>query len=95
MRERVEHENALRAIREISRLPAGQAFLKYLFREFEVGEVPPMGFEGNLLHDKIGSMRAANALFKIVSEADFETAGRLLAQVQKEKHEEILLDSRS
>lgn len=95
LRERLVHENALRSIREIIGFPAGKNFLKYLFKEFDVGEVPPFGLEGNLLHDKIGSMRAANALFKIVSEADFETAGKLMAQVQKEKYEEILLDSKS
>ena len=45
--------------------------------------------------DKIGSMRAGNALFKIVSEANFEIAGQLLAQIEKEKYEEILRDTMS
>lgn len=94
-KERAEHRDTLVNIQAVLSTKPGKDFVKYLFKNFDVGEVPEIGLVGDLLMDKIGSMRAGNALFKIVSEANFEIAGQLLAQIEKEKYEEILRDTMS
>lgn len=63
----------------------GERFIKYLFKYFEVGELPDLGLRDDLLIDKLGSLRPGRALFRLVSEADSRMAGIILATVEKEK----------
>lgn len=88
--EALEHRDALLDLRAVLSSGFGRNFIKYLFKNFEVGHLPPIGFEGSLLMDKLGSLRAGRALFEIVSEADAETAGFLLAQIEKERYEKLV-----
>jgi len=87
LKERAEHRNVIIAIQEVLATPKGRGFIKYLFREFEVGELPSVGVSGDLLMDRLGFLRAGNSVFKIVAEANAEQAGQILAQIEKEKHE--------
>lgn len=89
IKERIEHRDALLDIRAILATSSGKRFFKYLFKSFEVGQLPPLGMTGDLLMDKIGSLRAGEAFFQIVAEADSEAAGFLLAQIKKEEYEQL------
>lgn len=87
--ERLEHRDVLLNIQAIIATGPGQNFFKYLFKHFEVAELPPVGMDGSLLMDKLGSLRAGNAIFKLVSEANPQLAGSILAQVERDKYEYI------
>jgi hypothetical protein len=91
--ELLEHRDALLDIRAMLAQDNGPRFFKYLFKHLEVGQLPPLGMEGNLLSDKLGSLRAGRAIFEIVSEADAETAARLLAEIEKEKYAKMVTSS--
>jgi hypothetical protein len=93
MRERRAHAEMLKDIQAVLATKSGRSFIKYLFREFEVGELPPIGLEGNILMDKLGFLRAGNSVFKMVAEANHEAAGQILGQIEKEKYEIILQDA--
>jgi hypothetical protein len=89
LREAIEHRDALMDIRAILSTASGKRFFKYLIKNLEVGELPPLGIEGTLLSDKLGFLRAGNAVFKLTCEADFTVAATLLAEVEKEKYERL------
>lgn len=86
LKDRLEHREVLQNIQAVLATKAGKDFIKYLFRNFEVGELPVVGIEGSFLMDRLGFLRAGNSVFKIVSEANPEQAGLILAQIEKEKH---------
>lgn len=86
LRERAEHQDVLKNLRIILSTPQGKDFVKYLFKSFSVGEFPPVGVPEEFLREEIGFLRSGNAIFKIISEANAEVAGSLLAQIEKEKH---------
>lgn len=92
--EAIEHRDVLLDIRSMLVSNSGRKFFKYLFKNLGVGELPEMGLEGNLLMDRMGFLRAGNSIFKLVAEADFEMAGNLLAQIEKEKYERLDSESR-
>lgn len=91
--ERIEHRDALLNIRAILATPAGRGFFKYLFTALEVNELPPLGFDSALLMDKLGFLRAGNSIFKLVAEADAQTAADLLAQNEKERYARLYSES--
>lgn len=90
LQEAIEHRDIIMDVQAVLMTSSGKNLFKYLFREFELGEVPPNGMEGNLLHGYLGHLRAGNALFKLASEANAEIAGSLLAQIEKERYAKIL-----
>ena len=85
--EAVEHRDVILNIRAVLKTDSGRNFVKYLFKNLEVTGVPPMGMEGCLLSDKLGFLRAGNSIFKIICEANFEIAGKLVAQNEREEYE--------
>ena len=87
--EAIEHRDILLDIRLLLSNPAGQRFFKYLFKHFQVGELPEMGLDGVLLADTLGFLRAGNSVFKLVAEANTEVAGRLLAENEKDKYDRL------
>ena len=89
-REAIEHRDMLLNLRALLATASGQHFIKYLFKNFDVGEVPELGLEGSLLMDRIGFLRSGKAIFKIVAEANAEIAGNLLAEIEKERYAELL-----
>jgi hypothetical protein len=94
MKERSEHDKVLNAIKDVLATQSGRHFIKYLLKSFDVAETPEIGLPHDVLLDKMGFLRAGNSIFKIVSQANHEIAGALLAQIEKEKYEELLYDSR-
>lgn len=89
-KERVEHQNTLLALGSILKTKEGQQIVKYLFKNFEVGNLPDRSFEGNILHEYLGFLRAGNSIFKLVSEADFEVSSQILAKIERERYEDKL-----
>ena len=85
LKDLMEHSQVLKDIVVLLTTPSGERFIKYLFKHFEVTELPPIGFTGELMYDKLGSLRPGRLLFKLISQADPANAGRLLAMVEREK----------
>lgn len=86
---RLEHRDALLAIREILATSSGQQFFRYLFKHFEIGMLPEVGIEGTMLHDHIGFLRAGQSIFDLVSEANPQLSATFLADIKKEKYERL------
>lgn len=85
LQEAIEHAQTLKDVIAVLSTPSGERFIKYLFKHFEVAELPPLGLQDDLLYDKLGSLRPGRTLFRLVSEADPKMAGIILATVEKEK----------
>lgn len=82
-----EHQEQLDAIMDIRAVLAtinGKNFIKYLFKNLEVGQLPEIGWEGNILHDKLGFLRAGKSVYDLVNAADPIATANILVQVTKE-----------
>lgn len=84
-KEVIEHQQMLNDILTVLNTIPGQRVFKYLFKHFEVTELPELGFTGDLLLDRLGSLRPGRALFRVVAEADPKKAAMLLAEIENEK----------
>lgn len=89
IREAAEHHDVVMALRAVIETKPGRDVIKYLLKSFDVGEVVDLGLEGNLLHDRLGMMRAGNSIFKISCEANAEKTAYLLAEIEKERYDQI------
>jgi hypothetical protein len=87
--EAIEHRDVLLHIRAVLATKSGTELFKYLFKHFEVSQLPELGLEGNFLHDKLGFLRAGNSIFKLVAEANAQIAANLLAENEKERYAEL------
>ena len=81
-----EHEAMLSNLRSILKTTDGKLFAKYLMKHFGVGEYPQPGIEKDLLLEVMGFNRAGESIFSILSQADANTTGQLLAEIQREKY---------
>ncbi len=93
VKEAIEHRDVLLNIRAILAIPAGKDFFKYLFKSFDVTELPEFGLEGMILAERIGFLRAGNSIFKLVAEADASIAGNLLAQNEKDRYARLYAEA--
>lgn len=93
-REAIEHRETLIHLRAVLATDSGREVFKYFMKHFEVGKLPALGIEGSLLMDKIGTLRAGAAIFEILSEANPDIAGNLLAQIERERYAEIYAEAR-
>lgn len=91
----IEHRDVLLDIRAILATTSGRNFFKYLFKNFEVNDLPELGLEGVFLHDRMGFLRAGNSIFKLVCEADPTLAATILAQKEKDRYDEIVAESKA
>lgn len=94
IKERAEHHAVLQSLQAILATREGKHFMKYLLKAFDVTEPPPIGMQGELLHAHLGLNRAGNSVFKLVCQANPDIAGQIIAQVEKEKYEQILFEAR-
>ena len=83
-----EHEHMLQDLSLILASAQGQNFIKYLMKHFGVAELPEINIPDKLRDEYIGFLRAGQALFEIVSQADNIKAGLILAQIQKDKYDD-------
>lgn len=90
LKDAVEHRDVLLHLRAVLATASGQHFIKYLFKNLDVGGVPELGLEGSLLMDRIGFLRSGQSVFKIVAEANADIAGQILAEIEKERYAELL-----
>lgn len=88
-KEAIEHRDVLMDIQAIFSQKNGKNFFKYLFKHFNVGEMPETGLQGDMLHEALGLHRAGNSIFKLAAEADPQIAASLLAEIEKERYEEL------
>lgn len=91
-REALEHRDALLDIRAILSTSHGRRFFKYLFKVLDVAELPDIGVEGPLLHERLGFLRVGHSIFKLASEANHEVSGQILAEIEKEKYERLIAE---
>lgn len=92
IREQLEEREVILALRSLVRNPHGRILIKYLFKSFMVGETPPPQPDKVTFYRSLGLIEAGNALFKLVSRADYVSAGELLALKEKELYETPDLD---
>lgn len=90
LKEAQEHRDVILAIQWVLNTLEGKTFFKYLFKNLEVGILPPVGSEGNFLMDKLGFLRAGNSVFKMACEAAPEVAAEILAKIEKERYAELI-----
>jgi hypothetical protein len=90
--ERLEHQDAILALRAIMNTEHGRNFILYLFRNFEVAELPEQFLDGPVLFEKLGFLRSGKAIFDLACEADPTTAGALLAKVKKDRYDKLIAD---
>lgn len=89
LKERIEHRDALLDIQAVLATRSGKAFITYLFKSLDVGELPEQGLEGSILMENLGFLRAGNEVFKLVAEANAEVAGEIFGKIKKEHNEQI------
>lgn len=82
-----EHETMLLDLSHIMATPQGQNFVKYMFKHFGVGELPAINIPDKLRDEYIGFLRAGQSIFEVVSQADSNRAGLILAQIKKEQYD--------
>lgn len=70
----------------------GRNLMRFLFEEFGVGQLPEIGISDEYLRDRLGFLRAGQLIFNVVAEAHPETAGNILAQIEREKHVQAHLE---
>lgn len=85
--EELEYRDALLHIKAVLATSSGRQFVKYLFKNLGVTELPELGLTGELMHERLGLTRAALSVFQLISVANSEVAGLLIAEIEKEKHE--------
>jgi hypothetical protein len=88
-KEALEHDQVLKDLREVISTDQGKSFIAYLFKSFGVGTLPEQGITGDLLMDHIGYLRAGEAIFQLVSEANAQVAGTILATNKEREYAAI------
>ncbi len=90
IRERLEHQDALLAIGAIIDTKHGRALFRYLFKNLEVGTLPERFLEGNILHEKLGFLRAGNSIYQLACQAASDTTAQITASIEREKYEDLI-----
>lgn len=85
----LEHQDVLLAMRAVLNTNEGVKLFKYLFKHFEVASVPERGLSNDDLQEYLGFLRAGNSIFKLTSEACSEISSKILAELERKRHESI------
>ena len=88
-KEEREYEELLNHIQTLLSTLSGRAFVKYLFKSFEVGEVPHIMCRGEDLLDRTSFLRAGNSIYKLIMAASPDIGGQILTIIEKEKNHVI------
>lgn len=84
-----EHQDVLLAARAIITTKQGRKLFKYLLKSFEVSNPIPRNLDQSELQRYLGFHEAGTSLFKLLSEADSLIASGLLAEIEKDRQDEI------
>lgn len=87
----LERSRALQGIQQTAATLNGYALLKTLFRLLQVGELPPAGLKNEYLLDMLGELRSGKKFYSLVAEADPKLAARILAEIEKENIDEMVI----
>jgi len=87
--EALEHRDVLLAIASIIKNAEGIKLFRYLFKYFNVAELPEQTMQGNVLHEYLGFLRAGNSIYKLVCEADSMIAASILSKLEREKYDRL------
>ena len=82
-------------LRAVLATQSGKRAFKYLLKHLGVNELPEMGLTGELLMDKLGFLRAGNAVFRLLAEADVEVTSKLITKNEKERHAILYTESQN
>ena len=85
----MKKRKALRNLLVLIRQPEGREFFKYLFEEFAIGDLPPVGVPESVLYHDIGFLKAGQTIFELVAQADAHLASLILAELKKEQYDAI------
>lgn len=88
--EQKQRADAVEAVRAMLNFPPARLFIKELFRMGEVGETPDVGLPHEFLRAQIGRMSLGREIYKLVSEGDHQMAALILAEVEKERQNEMV-----
>lgn len=86
-KEAIEQRDAQLNLKAILATGPGRDFIKFLLKNFDVGELPEKGIEGVELYETIGFLRAGQSILQIVSQANRQIAGEILANIQGDKYD--------
>ena len=92
--ESIEHQDALLAIASVIKTSQGEKLFRYMFKNFEVANLPDRNLKGDDLHEYLGFLRAGNSIYKLVCEADSDVAGSILSKLERERYEHKLAEHR-
>lgn len=81
-----DDEKVLRHLDAVLATQSGILFIKYLFKNFGVGEVPDIMCRGENLLDRVSFLRAGNSIYKLAMAANPKLAGQILAEIEEEKN---------
>lgn len=86
--EDLEHRDVLLAISAIISTDDGRKFFEYLFKNFEVANLPDRSLEGNILHEYLGFLRAGSSIYKLACEASSGDAAAILAKIERKRYDD-------
>lgn len=89
-RENIKHRDVLLAIASILQTDEGQRLFSYLFESLDVAVTPEQGLKGEILHDRIGFLRAGNSIYKLACEADWQKAALILTKTERRRYDELI-----
>lgn len=92
--ESIEHRDALLAIASILQTKEGEKLFRFLFKNFEVNNLPERNLKGDDLFECLGFLRAGNSIYKLVCEADAEQAASILSKLERERYDNKLEEYR-
>lgn len=89
-RESIKHRDVLLAIASILQTDEGIRLFSYLFESLDVAVTPEQGLKGEMLHDRIGFLRAGNSIYKLACEADWKQAALILTKTERSRYDSLI-----
>ena len=87
--EALEHRDVLLAIGAIIKRPEGVKLFRYLFKNFNVADLPDSDMEGKILHEFLGFLKAGKSIFEVACEADSTIAASILSNIKRENYDKL------
>lgn len=83
--EQAKYQSVLKSVQVLMSYPHGKNFLKYLFDNFQVGKVPPVGLYGDVLIEQTSFYRCGSSIYQLCLEASPELTGSLIAEMKRDE----------
>lgn len=92
--EGVEERDALLSVAAVMKTKEGEKFFRYIFKSFEVLNLPPKEMKGEELIEYLGFLRAGESIYKLACQADFERTAVMMSKLERERYEHKLNEYR-